>query len=77
MFSKGQSFGKISISFSSYLGPPKVQLPSRREPVVAENGEEIVIKAPYSAHPQPKVKWMKNGNEIEPGKTSSSPAPFI
>ncbi len=49
-----------------------MQLPSRREPVVAENGGEIVIKAPYSAHPPPKVKWMKNGNEIQQGKEEST-----
>ena len=55
-----------------HVAPPKVQLPSRREPVVAENGGEIVIKAPYSAHPPPKVKWMKNGNEIQQGKEEST-----
>ena len=37
-------------------GPPKIKLPPRmKEPIGVEEGEDLVLKVPYSGQPKPKV----------------------
>jgi hypothetical protein len=35
-----------------------------------EKDEEITIKIPYSANPQPTAQWFKNNEEIKPSESS-------
>ena len=37
-------------------GPARIKLPTRlKEPVVVEEGEDLVLKVPYTGQPKPKV----------------------
>ena len=37
-------------------GPPKIKLPTRmKEPIAVDEGEDLVLKVPYSGQPKPKV----------------------
>ena len=37
-------------------GPPKIKLPARmKEPIGVDEGEDLVLKVPYSGQPKPKV----------------------
>ncbi|XP_054161595.1 twitchin-like isoform X2 [Oppia nitens] len=47
---------------------PKINVPPRfRDMACFERGETIQIKIPFTGNPKPKIKWTKDGEEIEIG----------
>ncbi|GFS29144.1 twitchin [Nephila pilipes] len=45
---------------------PQLHVPPRfRELACFEKGENITLKIPFTGFPKPKIKWSKNGDEIE------------
>ncbi|RWS15514.1 twitchin-like protein, partial [Dinothrombium tinctorium] len=48
--------------------PPRIYVPPRfRESACFERGENVVLKIPFTGYPKPKIKWSKDGEEIESG----------
>ncbi|KAG1672466.1 Twitchin [Nymphon striatum] len=47
---------------------PRINVPPRfRDTACFEKGENITIKIPFTGNPRPKIKWSKEGEEIESG----------
>ena len=47
---------------------PKLHVPPRfREAACFERGENVQIKIPFTGYPKPKIRWTKDGEEIEKG----------
>ena len=47
---------------------PKINVPSRfRESAPGEKGQNVVIKIPFTGFPKPRIKWTKDGEEVESG----------
>ena len=47
---------------------PKIHVPSRfREYAPGEKGQNVVIKIPFTGYPKPRIKWTKDGEEVETG----------
>ena len=47
---------------------PKLHVPPRfREAACFERGENIQLKIPFTGYPKPKIRWTKDGEEIEKG----------
>ncbi len=47
---------------------PKIHVPSRfRESAPGEKGQNLVIKIPFTGYPKPRIKWTKDGEEVESG----------
>lgn len=43
-------------------------MPSRFQDVaIYEKGEDVVLKIPFTGHPKPNVRWMRDGEEIKSG----------
>lgn len=41
--------------------------PRFRELACFEKGENVVLKIPFTGFPKPRIKWFKEGEEIESG----------
>ncbi|XP_053200690.1 twitchin-like isoform X3 [Panonychus citri] len=47
---------------------PKIHVPPRfKEMACFDRGENVIIKIPFTGFPKPKIKWFKEGEEIESG----------
>ncbi|KAL3252345.1 hypothetical protein MRX96_017664 [Rhipicephalus microplus] len=47
---------------------PHINVPPRfRELACFEKGENVVLKIPFTGFPKPRIKWFKEGEEIESG----------
>ncbi|CAG2161698.1 unnamed protein product [Oppiella nova] len=47
---------------------PKISVPPRfRDMACFERGENVSIKIPFTGNPKPRIKWSKEGEEIERG----------
>lgn len=51
-----------------FLAAPHIYVPPRfRELACFEKGENVTLKIPFTGFPKPKIKWSKEGEEIESG----------
>lgn len=47
---------------------PKINVPSRfRDHAPGEKGQNVVIKIPFTGYPKPRIRWSKEGEEVETG----------
>ena len=57
-----QSLDRLDLLFS---GPPKIKDPSLlKEPIFVDEGEDLVMKVPYSGRPKPKVSLFLQKYQI-------------
>ncbi|XP_074598807.1 projectin protein bent isoform X2 [Brevipalpus obovatus] len=48
--------------------PPKLHVPPRfKDMACFDRGENVAIKIPFTGYPKPKIRWSKEGEEIESG----------
>ncbi|KAK2180733.1 hypothetical protein NP493_429g01145 [Ridgeia piscesae] len=46
--------------------PPKIKVPPRFQDLSSfEKGEEVIFKIPFTGYPKPKVRWTRDGEELE------------
>ncbi len=52
----------------SFSAAPKINVPSRFQDVaIYEKGEDVVLKIPFTGHPKPTARWLRDGEEIKSG----------
>ncbi|XP_070200689.1 twitchin-like isoform X4 [Littorina saxatilis] len=58
----GNRTSRADLEISS---PPKINVPPRfRDVCTFEKGENVVLKIPFTGHPKPTVKWIRDGEEL-------------
>ncbi|KAL8565325.1 hypothetical protein ACOMHN_029021 [Nucella lapillus] len=58
----GYRVSRAELEISS---PPKINVPPRfRDVCTFEKGEHVSLKIPFTGHPKPTVKWLRDGEEL-------------